>query len=159
MPAESVAAFREREREREREGERGQISKYLQTDFSHHRGSSRWRNCAYRDERCKTVPLVPEICPRVSPRGAISFENRLLLRANGGAGGTSGGIPRRRWSVRGRKSTVARAGVGKGRRGGCSRLHNCTVHSANVSILSINPWYKSNLSSGRRGAAAGSRGA
>lgn len=41
--------------------------------------------------------------------------------------------------------------MGKGRRRGCSRLHNCTVHSANVSILSINPWYKSNLSSGRRG--------
>lgn len=35
--------------------------------------------------------------------------------------------------------------------GGCDRLHNCTVHSTNVSILSINPRYKSNLRFGRRG--------
>lgn len=35
--------------------------------------------------------------------------------------------------------------------GGCDRLHNCTVHSTNVSILSINPQYKSNLRFGRRG--------
>lgn len=34
---------------------------------------------------------------------------------------------------------------------GCDRLHNCTVHSTNVSILSINPRYKSNLRFGRRG--------
>jgi len=87
------------------------------------------------------------------PRGAISFENRLLLRANSGRR-ESGRIPRRCWSVRGRK--VDRGG--KRRRGGCSRLHNCTVHSANVSILSINPWYKSNLSSGRRGGGGIPRG-
>lgn len=40
---------------------------------------------------------------------------------------------------------------GRWRRWGCDRLHNCTVHSTNVSILSINPRYKSNLRFSRRG--------
>ena len=50
-----------------------------------------------------------------------------------------------------KKKKERRRRRGRWRRWGCDRLHNCTVHSTNVSILSINPRYKSNLRFGRRG--------
>lgn len=73
-----------------------------------------------------------------------SSKQRGWIKKKERSGETRNGIEQKKKKERRRRR-------GRWRRWGCDRLHNCTVHSTNVSILSINPRYKSNLRFGRRG--------